>query len=458
MENVRTCVRFRPLLDDETEDESGFVLDNKCVKTKTNMFTYDYVFDEKTSQEHVMNVVGVDLVDNVLSGYNACLFAYGCSGSGKSYSQFGNLNSANDRGIIPRCIEMILEKLKTKKLLNYYIRLSFLEIYLENIRDLFSESKDREFLKLREDKVKGVYAQNLLQKNIFSVSDGMKYISNALKNRVTASTNMNDVSSRSHAVLTIYVDQEFENETISSRLNLCDLCGSEDIRKSEVTGINLVEAQKINLSLTMLGTVIVSITNGNPHIPYRDSKLTFLLRDSLGGNNKTTILAAASKCSTYYSDTINTLKFLQRAKLIKNNPVINRQESIKTLKLRIDTLLEELNEYKEYKEMYEKMEKKEDVVVEDVKLEYYEKKLDRMVKKISYQQNELAETENLYEKQRELAQLNAEKLYEEQLYNIKLKTENDILKRFIESLKNTQNNGKILEKLVQNFEMIKLVD
>ena len=286
----------------------------------------------------------------------------------------------------------------------------------------------------------------------------MAYIMNALRNRVTASTNMNDVSSRSHAVLTIYIDQEFETETISSKLNLCDLCGSEDIRKSKVDGINLVEAQKINTSLSALGNVIISLTEKNAHIPYRDSKLTFLLSDSLGGNNKTTILSAVSKHNEYYSDTINTLKFTQRAKLIKNRPTINRQESIKTLKLKIDSLLDQLNEYKEYKEMYEKIDKnnpKSDTV-EEIKLEYYEKKLERMANKVITKQTECYEIENLYDKQRELTQIISERLYEEQLINIKLKTENDVFRRFFENLKNAQDNGKLLEKLVQKFELIDL--
>ena len=456
MENIRTCVRFRPLFEDETQDD--FKVSRNSIETKSHLFTYDYVFDESTTQETVFNSIGVDLVENVLNGYNACLFAYGCSGSGKSYSQFGNLNSQITRGIIPRCIEMILEKLKNKNLLNYYVRISFLEIYLENIRDLFCESKNPESLKIRESKKKGVYAQNLLEKNITSINDAMAYIMNALRNRVTASTNMNDVSSRSHAVLTIYIDQEFETETISSKLNLCDLCGSEDIRKSKVDGINLVEAQKINTSLSALGNVIISLTEKNAHIPYRDSKLTFLLSDSLGGNNKTTILSAVSKHNEYYSDTINTLKFTQRAKLIKNRPTINRQESIKTLKLKIDSLLDQLNEYKEYKEMYEKIDKnnpKSDTV-EEIKLEYYEKKLERMANKVITKQTECYEIENLYDKQRELTQIISERLYEEQLINIKLKTENDVFRRFFENLKNAQDNGKLLEKLVQKFELIDL--
>jgi kinesin family protein 5 len=391
-ENIKTYVRFRR---EVADSEKLYLIDGVNIKHKNTVFTFDNVFDSNTTQQRLFDTIGVGLIKNAINGYDSTIFAYGVSGSGKSYSQFGVLNSEQEIGLIPRCIKQLLSDLKEKsskpELLNYYIKISFIEIYQENIRDLLSGSDD--FLKIREAKSKGVYLQNLSEKQIDTYEGAIKCISKAVKQRVVASTDLNAVSSRSHAVLTILIEQEMENETILSKLHLVDLCGSEDVRKSGVTGVNLAEASKINSSLSALGNVIISLTDKHrTHIPYRDSKLTFLLQNSLGGNNKTTLLSTASM---YSEDTLQTLQFTKRAKLIKNNPTLNKQESIKTLKLRIEQLTAELEScHAQYKQLS----------IDDV--EY--------LLKYDYE-----EIEKLYYKQRSLSIELADKLLVEKINNMK---------------------------------------
>lgn len=449
-ENIRTYVRFRPTLNEG--ETAVFDIQGHCISTAKGTFSFDNVFDTDATQLDIYKSIGEKLVKHVISGYNSCIFAYGQSNSGKSFNTFNIINES-DYGLVPRCLVAIFNALNgNPKLLNSSVKLSFLEIYLENIRDLFSTEK--EFLKLREHKTKGVYVEGLIQRDIRSANEGIRQILQALNNRMSASTKLNDTSSRSHAVITIYIEQEFAEETLSSRLNLCDLCGSEDVRKSEVTGLNLIEAQKINQSLSALGNVISALTEKNrSHIPYRDSKLTFFLSQSIGGNSQTAVLSCATKQAIHYADTINTLKFTSRVKLIKNQPTINKYESIKMLKEKIETLEAELAELKDYKNQVEVVERSD---LDSVKLNYYQRKMERMERKIVAQAHDLAEIEHLYNNQREHAQSVSDRLYEEQLLGIKLKIENDVLKQFYFNLKASDGNDRILGCIVKKFELVEL--
>ncbi|XP_023747565.1 kinesin-like protein KIN-12D [Lactuca sativa] len=366
--NVQVLIRIRPLNGMEITSQ-GY---NRCLKQESaqcltwvgnpeTRFTFDHVACETIDQETLFKMVGEPMVENCLSGYNSCMFAYGQTGSGKTHTMLGEINNlevkpSQYRGMTPRIFEFLFSRIiaeegsRKNERLTYNCKCSFLEIYNEQITDLLDPSSTN--LQLREDVKKGVYVENLTELEVHTVGDILRLLSQGSANRRVASTNMNRESSRSHSVFTCVIESRWEKDSTSNlrfaRLNLVDLAGSERQKSSGAEGERLKEAANINKSLSTLGHVIMVLVDGanarTKHVPYRDSRLTFLLQDSLGGNSKTMIIANVSPSISSATETLNTLKFAQRAKLIQNNAVINEDASgdVEALQHQIRLLKEEL--------------------------------------------------------------------------------------------------------------------
>ncbi|XP_076841780.1 kinesin-like protein KIF15 isoform X2 [Brachyhypopomus gauderio] len=328
-------------------------------KPEPRTFTYDHVADMDTSQESVFSCVAKNIVESCMNGYNGTIFAYGQTGSGKTFTMLGpnELNNFSDelRGVIPRSFEYLFflinrEVERSTGAKSFLCKCSFIEIYNEQIFDLLDSASASLFL--REDIKKGVFVEGAVEKFASSAAEAYQVLSMGWRNRRVASTSMNRESSRSHAVFTMYLESKEAGQGVvnirTSQLNLVDLAGSERQRDTHTEGSRLKEASSINRSLMCLGQVImalVDVSNGRSrHICYRDSKLTFLLRDSLGGNAKTYIIANVHPGSKCFGETLSTLHFAQRAKLIKNKAMINEdtQGNVKQLQAELKKLKEQL--------------------------------------------------------------------------------------------------------------------
>jgi len=332
---------------------------------ETKSFAFDHSYwsacpkDEPgyASQQTLYQDLGVDLLNNSFEGYNSCIFAYGQTGSGKSYSMMGY---GQDRGIIPltcsALFDRIQEKLITDPAVRYTVEVSFMEIYNERVRDLLNP-KNKGNLRVREHPSLGPYVEDLSKLAVQSYSDVETLMDEGNKARTVAATNMNETSSRSHSVFTLLLTQRrkdastgMEGEKVS-RISLVDLAGSERANSTGATGVRLKEGAQINKSLTTLGKVISALATAgsssgpgkkkkaDEHVPYRDSVLTWLLKDSLGGNSKTAMIAAISPAD--YEETLSTLRYADQAKKIKNKAVVNEDPNaklIRELKEELDTL------------------------------------------------------------------------------------------------------------------------
>ncbi|XP_029377635.1 uncharacterized protein kif16bb [Echeneis naucrates] len=344
------------------------------VKGSRKSFHFDFSFDSTdrrsptfASQEKIFQVLGSDVLKAAFDGFNACIFAYGQTGSGKSYTMMGH---AEDKGLIPRiCEGLFLEISQRSKSDAVSIRTeaSYLEIYNERVQDLLKKrtTPTDGCLKVREHPRDGPYVENLSKHSVHNHNDMEDLISLGNANRTTASTDMNDLSSRSHAVLTIsytqaWFDAELPHETLS-KIHLVDLAGSERADATGASGSRLKEGANINKSLVTLGSVISALANlgvggqstnkkKQIFIPYRDSVLTWLLKDSLGGNSITTMIATVSPADVNYGETLSTLRYASRAKNIVNSPTVNEDGSVKVIRelqgevARLRKLLEEASQ------------------------------------------------------------------------------------------------------------------
>lgn len=361
-ETVKVMVRVRPF--NEREKGKGFSniisTDTKLMQisltnpnsTETEkVFSYDTVFSPDTQQQTIYEKAAFQLVESVLEGYNGTIFAYGQTGCGKTYTMMGAPENDSLKGIIPRAFAHIFGNIESSTQKNFLIRCSYIEIYNEEVHDLIGTDVKAK-LELKESSDKGVHIKNLSMHIVKSIADIERLMVLGLKNRSVGETLMNKDSSRSHSVFTIYIESAQTdakgNQNITlGKLNLVDLAGSERQSKTHATGDRLKEANKINLSLSALGNVISALVDGkSSHIPYRDSKLTRLLQDSLGGNTKTVMIANVSAASDSYDETLGTLRYASRAKNIKNQPKVNQDpkdallfeyaEEIKRLKAQLE--------------------------------------------------------------------------------------------------------------------------
>ncbi|XP_010225888.1 PREDICTED: kinesin-like protein KIF16B, partial [Tinamus guttatus] len=325
-------------------------------RERTKTFTYDFSYfsaDSKSPsfvcQEMVFKNLGTDVLKSAFEGYNACVFAYGQTGSGKSYTMMGNVG---DAGLIPRICEGLFSKISEKAKRNeasFRTEVSYLEIYNERVRDLLRrKSSKTNNLRIREHPKEGPYVEDLSKHLVQNYTDVEELMDAGNINRTTAATGMNDVSSRSHAIFTINFtqakfDSEMPCETVS-KIHLVDLAGSERADATGATGVRLKEGGNINKSLVTLGNVISALADlsqdaTNPlakkkqvFVPYRDSVLTWLLKDSLGGNSKTIMIATISPADVNYGETLSTLRYANRAKNIINKPTINEDPNVKLIR------------------------------------------------------------------------------------------------------------------------------
>ncbi|XP_022094991.1 kinesin-II 95 kDa subunit-like isoform X2 [Acanthaster planci] len=339
-ESVKVVVRCRPMNSKETKEGFERVVDMdvprgvvsirnpKSSLEPPKQFTFDSVYDWNSKQRELYDETFRSLVESVLNGFNGTIFAYGQTGTGKTYTMEGVRSDPETRGVIPNSFEHIFTHIARTQNQQYLVRASYLEIYQEDIRDLLSKDQTKR-LELKERPDTGVYVKDLSSFVTKSVKEIEHVMTVGNTNRSVGATNMNEHSSRSHAIFIITIEcselgPDGENHIRVGKLNLVDLAGSERQAKTGAQGERLKEATKINLSLSALGNVISALVDGkSTHIPYRDSKLTRLLQDSLGGNAKTVMVANLGPASYNYDETLTTLRYANRAKNIKNKPRIN---------------------------------------------------------------------------------------------------------------------------------------
>ncbi|KAJ2170872.1 hypothetical protein GGF45_005163, partial [Coemansia sp. RSA 551] len=302
----------------------------------TGSFTFDRVFGIDSTQPQIYNYAIRDTLEDVFNGYNGTVFCYGQTGSGKTFTMMGaDIDNDSLKGITPRIVEGVFGQIvESPPTVEYMVKASYMEIYMERIRDLLNP--DETNLPVHEDKANGVYVKGLMEVFVSSIDEVYQVMRQGAKNRVVAYTNMNAESSRSHSIFQITIEQKdtVSGKTKMGRLFLVDLAGSEKVGKTGATGQTLEEAKKINKSLSALGMVINALTDGkSTHIPYRDSKLTRILQESLGGNSRTTLIINCSPSSFNAAETVGTLRFGMRAKSIKNKAKVNQDFSPAELKL-----------------------------------------------------------------------------------------------------------------------------
>lgn len=355
--SIRVVCRFRPLNEKELamtnkEGKINFISKNQLqftsiAEAQTINFNFDYIFPPTSTQKEIYESSSKEIIASVLQGYNGTIFAYGQTSSGKTYTMTGEINSPEKEGIIPRMIHYVFDQILHSENLEieFTVNVSFIEIYMEKIKDLIDISRVN--LQIHESKEKGIYIENLSEYYVSNEQELLDYIKIGNQNRTIASTNMNDTSSRSHSMVILSISQRnvVDNGVKNGKLYLVDLAGSEKVGKTGAEGITLEEAKMINKSLSALGMVINSLTDGKSfHIPYRDSKLTRILSESLGGNAKTCLIITCSPSSYNEAETLSTLRFGARAKMIKNKPKVNKIESVKELKGIISQLQTKIKE------------------------------------------------------------------------------------------------------------------
>uniref|UniRef100_A0A8C5TB24 Kinesin family member 13A n=1 Tax=Malurus cyaneus samueli TaxID=2593467 RepID=A0A8C5TB24_9PASS len=352
------------------------------------VFAFDHCFwsmDESNTtkyagQEVVFKCLGEGILEKAFQGYNACIFAYGQTGSGKSFSMMGN---AEQLGLIPRLCCALFQRISVEENEShtFKVEVSYMEIYNEKVRDLLDPKGSRQSLKVREHKVLGPYVDGLSQLAVTNFEDIESLMSEGNKSRTVAATNMNEESSRSHAVFNIIVTQTLydlqsgnSGEKVS-KVSLVDLAGSERVSKTGAAGERLKEGSNINKSLSTLGLVISSLADQaagkgkNKFVPYRDSVLTWLLKDNLGGNSQTAMIATISPAADNYEETLSTLRYADRAKRIVNHAVVNEDPNarvIRELREEVEKLKEQLSQAEAMKapELKEKLEESEKLIKE----------------------------------------------------------------------------------------------
>uniref|UniRef100_V5IJV2 Putative kinesin-like protein kif21a n=1 Tax=Ixodes ricinus TaxID=34613 RepID=V5IJV2_IXORI len=400
--SVRVAVRVRPLIPREVIDmchacTSVASREPQIWVGKDKAFTFDHVFDCPTHQEQVYDTCVKALVEGCFDGYNATVLAYGQTGSGKTYTMgtgYGlNLNE-HERGVIPRAVDHLFAGIAQRQaearekgapVPDFKVHVQFMELYNEEIFDLLNSGKDdrgnKSGIKIHED-VKGeIYTIGVATKTVQSAEQVIKCLESGALSRTTASTAMNVQSSRSHAIFTLHIKQQrvvtvpllegadeedggegeastlSEFETLTAKFHFVDLAGSERLKRTGATGDRAKEGISINCGLLALGNVISALGDASgkiSHVPYRDSKLTRLLQDSLGGNSRTLMIACVSPCDRDFMETLNTLRYANRAKNIKNKITVNQDKSSQTIALlrrEIQDLQLELMEYKQGKRL-----------------------------------------------------------------------------------------------------------
>ena len=350
--NVNVICRFRPINDLERASGNEQICDYTSPTSLTfhssreknvYRFNFDRIFPPSSTQQDIYDFGVKGIIDSVLDGYNGTVLAYGQTSSGKTYTMQGEMEEQSKQGIIPRMISHVFKHIYKHEDTDFMIKVSMIEIYQEKIRDLFDVSRVN--LNIREDSIKGIYVDGASERYVGCPNDVLALLEMGSANRAQAATNMNEHSSRSHSIFILTINQTNKKEGYSKigKLYLVDLAGSEKISKTGATGHTLEEAKIINKSLTTLGRVINNLTDGkSTHIPYRESKLTRVLQESLGGNSKTCLIITCSPSIYNESESLSTLRFGERAKKIKNKPKINKEITVAELQKLVTQLKENL--------------------------------------------------------------------------------------------------------------------
>uniref|UniRef100_A0AAY5F075 Kinesin-like protein KIF21B n=1 Tax=Electrophorus electricus TaxID=8005 RepID=A0AAY5F075_ELEEL len=392
-EHVCVCGRIRPQMAKEKIEGCHICTsvtpgEPQVLLGKDKAFTYDFVFDIDTEQQQIYNACVHRLIEGCFEGYNATVFAYGQTGSGKTYTMGTGFDvnvGADEQGIIPRAVRQLFQGVQQRQREaqeagvappEFKVSAQFLELYNEEILDLFDSARDPEArgrksnIKIHEDSSGGICTSGVTSRLVASEEELLQCLKLGALSRTTASTQMNAQSSRSHAIFTVHLCQmrvctqpdrsgaadgsvaQPEYETLTAKFHFVDLAGSERLKRTGATGERAREGISINCGLLALGNVISALGDQSKkagHVPYRDSKLTRLLQDSLGGNSRTVMIACVSPSDRDFMETLNTLKYANRARNIKNKVVVNQDKTsqqISALRAEIARLQMELVEYK----------------------------------------------------------------------------------------------------------------
>lgn len=351
---VQVVVRFRPpVMDDEQQDSISFSIhpNGRSVSSADSAYVFDFnkAFGEAATQDDIFEAVGKPIVSDVLSGYNGTILAYGQTSSGKTHSMYGPGNVAIDsvpsdlQGIVPKASRFVFDHIEAS--VDYdteiTLRCSFMEVYKEKMQDLLRPNS--EMLRVKELPQRGLFVDGLSREYVTCASDVMAVIRAGLRTRAVGRTRCNNYSSRSHVVFVLHVEQQsLQGEERLGKLTLVDLAGSEKVSKNECVGETFEEAKKINWSLSALGKVIDALAEQRSHVPYRDSKLTRVLQEALGGNCRTTLLVAASPFSQHADETLSSLRFATRAKSVRNIAKVNYTYSPEQLLVLVGKLHKQL--------------------------------------------------------------------------------------------------------------------
>ncbi|CAD8098961.1 unnamed protein product [Paramecium sonneborni] len=371
--NIQVICRFRPSISGQIESQIYFA-DDKSILIENQQFNFDRIF-HPGKQIEVFKIGAEPVIKGVLEGFNGTVVAYGQTGSGKTHTMEGS--TGEEQGIIKRMVNTLFDYIEASPdYIEYRIKISVAEIYMEKVRDLQNIKKND--LKIREDKNHSTYIDGITETSIVDQSEIYDILKMCNSNRMIASTNMNEQSSRSHMIfiMTVQSIDLRDQSAKTGKLFLVDLAGSEKVSKTGAEGKILDEAKGINKSLSALGQVINALTDGSQHVPYRDSKLTRILQCSFGGNSRTTLIITCSPAQFNLSETLSTLRFGVRAKAIKNKPKINKEHTVEELKIilqdkerEILLLQEQLSQYQkgiiisdEDKEMIKDIQ--EDIILE----------------------------------------------------------------------------------------------
>ena len=375
--NIKVYCRIRPENDQELTSGLGpclnllsqtslqIIVNNLNINTglkenysekTTQEFTYDKIFSSETTQKTIFEQVAKPLILAAFEGINGTLFCYGQTASGKTYTMEGVPSDENLRGIIPRMMQLIFEIISSNSTdIEFSVKCQYYQIYNEKIQDLIDIKKTD--LNIREDKNKGIWIGDCTEKYVESEKEMLNFFNTGNTNRIVASTKMNEISSRSHSLfsVTIYQRNIITESSKTGKIYFVDLAGSEKMSKAGIEGNTMLkEAQNINKSIMTLGMVINALSKGNhvKHIPYRDSKLTRVLQESLGGNCLTYLIINISPNMMNQPETLSTLRFGQRAKLIKNKVVANTQQSVKELMMKLKQAEEKIKNYEKIIESF----------------------------------------------------------------------------------------------------------
>ncbi|CAK9155209.1 unnamed protein product [Ilex paraguariensis] len=472
--NVQVLLRCRPLNEDEQRlnvprvitcnehKREVTVLQSVANKQVDRVFTFDKVFGPKAQQRSIYDQAIVPIVNEVLDGFNCTVFAYGQTGTGKTYTMEGGMRNKGgelpaDSGVIPRAVRQIFDTLEAQNA-DYSMKVTFLELYNEEITDLLatedysraSEERQKKPISLMEDGKGCVIVRGLEEEAVYSANEIYNLLERGAAKRRTADTLLNKRSSRSHSVFTITVHVKEtavgDEELIKcGKLNLVDLAGSENISRSGAREGRAREAGEINKSLLTLGRVINALVEHTVHVPYRDSKLTRLLRDSLGGKTKTCIIATISPSAYCLDETLSTLDYAYRAKNIKNKPEANQKMSkailLKDLYLELDRMKQDVRAAREKNGVY--------IPHERFVLDEAEKKAKN--EKIEQLEIDLNVSDKQVEKYRELYQTEQEEKlnFESELRDCKVNLENSN-----KALQNLQENHKVAISTLKEKEFI----